>query len=258
MSLNRDEIVRRFEIWLDSALAAEPPPGGIDAELLASVMANSEEGHSASEPRTTAADCDSYTLWAAMTALTQEVKLQGRAFKELSEGLGGQPGLIAEEVRAASREREREVRREAERHCRKQALEALIDLRDRLGRGLESVRKGEAEIARSGSVAWPARWFVRPLRNQTAGTLSALIRGYELGLERVDQALEESNAREIRCQGEMFDARRMNAIDREASSGVAEGTVLEVYRSGYEWNGEVFRSAQVKVAGAPGNGSGNE
>ena len=31
---------------------------------------------------------DWYTMWAAMTALTQEVKLQGRAFKQLSETLG--------------------------------------------------------------------------------------------------------------------------------------------------------------------------
>jgi molecular chaperone GrpE (heat shock protein) len=43
----------------------------------------------------------------------------------------------------------------------------------------------------------------------------------------------------------------MNAIDKEESATVAEGTVLEVYRSGYEWNGEIFRPAQVKVACAP-------
>ena len=43
----------------------------------------------------------------------------------------------------------------------------------------------------------------------------------------------------------------MNAIDSQEAAGVAEGTVLEVYRSGYEWNGEVFRPAQVKVSRAP-------
>jgi molecular chaperone GrpE (heat shock protein) len=46
----------------------------------------------------------------------------------------------------------------------------------------------------------------------------------------------------------------MNAIDREESGDVPEGTVLEIYRSGYEWNGEVFRTAQVKVSGAPQEG----
>ena len=46
----------------------------------------------------------------------------------------------------------------------------------------------------------------------------------------------------------------MNAIDRQESSAVPEGTVVEVYRSGYEWNGEVFRPAQVKVSSAPAAG----
>jgi molecular chaperone GrpE len=78
--------------------------------------------------------------------------------------------------------------------------------------------------------------------------VGALIRGYELGIERLDQTLDEFNAREIRCQGESFDPRRMNAIESEESSTVPSGTVLEVYRSGYEWNGEVFRPAQVKVS----------
>ena len=76
-------------------------------------------------------------------------------------------------------------------------------------------------------------------------------KGYELGLERLDQNLEEFNAREISCEGQAFDPRRMNAIDRQESIAVPEGTVIEVYRSGYEWNGEVFRPAQVKVSCAP-------
>jgi molecular chaperone GrpE (heat shock protein) len=29
---------------------------------------------------------------------------------------------------------------------------------------------------------------------------------------------------------------------------VPEGTVVAVYRNGYEWNGEVYRTAKVKVA----------
>jgi molecular chaperone GrpE len=81
--------------------------------------------------------------------------------------------------------------------------------------------------------------------------LSALQKGYEMGLERLDQTLEEYNAREIPCDGQAFDPRKMNAIERQESSAVPEGTVIEVYRRGYEWNGEVFRTAQVKVACAP-------
>jgi len=78
-----------------------------------------------------------------------------------------------------------------------------------------------------------------------------LKKGYELAIERLDQALEDFDARQIPCQGQVFDPRRMNAVDRQESSAVPEGTVIEVYRSGYEWNGDVFRPAQVKVSCAP-------
>jgi hypothetical protein len=181
-----------------------------------------------------------------MTTLTQEVKLQGRSFKELNDTLGAQSNRMAE--------RERELLRETERRCRKEVLGVLIDLRDRLGRGLESVRASEAEISKPARRGWRARLFSRPdddAADAVPATLEALKKGYELGLERLDQTLEEFNAREIPCEGQAFDPRRMNAIDRQESSAVPEGTVIGVYRTGYEWNGEVFRPAQVKVSRVP-------
>jgi molecular chaperone GrpE len=251
--MDRDEILRRFEALLDSALAAEPPPAGIDAGILSAVMA----GEDGAAPDGTTPDqdlsCDSYALWTAMTALTQETKLQGRAFQELNHTLAAQTEKIAEELRAVYAERERTLQREIERRCRKEALNALIDLRDRLGRGRESVRARQVEIAAGARGPRWTRWFGKRAADPVGETLGALIRGYELGMERLDQTLDEFNAREIRCQGEAFDPRRMNAIESEESDAVPGGTVLEVYRSGYEWNGEVFRPAQVKVSRAPGN-----
>jgi hypothetical protein len=247
--MNRDEILRRLEQLLDSVWSDEAPPAGIDPEILA-VVTGAED---------TEADrrCDSYSLWAAVTALTQEVKLQGRTFLELNRTLEAQTSRLLEEVRAAHAERERNLQREAERRCRREALSALIDLRDRLGRGRESARAREVEAQKAGKAGWFKRVFSPPDRN-AAETIDALVRGYELGVERLDQTLGEFQVREIRCEGEKFDPRRMNAIDTEESSTVPEGVVLEVYRSGYEWNGEVFRPAQVKVSRAPAAGKINE
>jgi hypothetical protein len=247
--MNRDEILRRLEQLLDSACTDEAPPAGIDPEILAAVTGAGE----------TEADrrCDSYSLWAAVTALTQEVKLQGRAFLELNRTLEAQTGRLLEEARAAHLERERNLQREAERRCRRESLGALIDLRDRLGRGRESARAREADAQKAARAGWLKRVFSPPDRNAVE-TIDALVRGYELGVERLDQTLGEFQAREIRCKGETFDPRRMNAIDSEESSVVPEGVVVEVYRSGYEWNGEVFRPAQVKVSRAPGAGKINE
>jgi molecular chaperone GrpE (heat shock protein) len=42
----------------------------------------------------------------------------------------------------------------------------------------------------------------------------------------------------------------MTAVDIEETESVPEGTVVEVYRNGFEWNNEVYRTAQVKVARA--------
>ena len=243
--MTRDEILRRLEEWVDEALAAEEPPRGIDAEILESLA-----GGGAAEVSEGGGSCDSYALWSAMTALVQEVKLQGRTFKELNETLGGQAGRIADELRAVYRERERDVERETERRCRKEALGVLVDLRDRLDRGAQSVRAVEVENSKQGR-GWLERLFSRETDHRTGQTLQALTKGYGLALERVDRALADANAREIVCQGQIFDPRRMNAVESEESSTVPEGTVLEVYRSGYEWNGEVFRPAQVKVSCAP-------
>ena len=69
--MSREEILRRFEKWLDGALAAEEPPRGVDAEIMAAMARGGED-------RARPAPADAYSLWAAMTALTQEVKLQGR------------------------------------------------------------------------------------------------------------------------------------------------------------------------------------
>jgi hypothetical protein len=91
--MDRSEILQRFEQWLDAALAGEAPPQGIPAELLAADTA----------PESSPTDW--HTMWEAMTALTQEVKLQGRAFKQLSETLAA----------------------EAERRGRKESLGALLE-----------------------------------------------------------------------------------------------------------------------------------
>jgi molecular chaperone GrpE (heat shock protein) len=111
----------------------------------------------------------------------------------LNNTLGSQASQMAE--------RERDLLRETERRCRKEVLGVLIDLRDRLERGLESVRASEAEISKAARRGWCARIFSRPGEDAADTTLAALKKGYELGLERLDQALEEFNAREIPCEG---------------------------------------------------------
>ena len=263
----REKILRGLESWLDEALTGEESPQGLTAELLRALENGGPlppvEGHR-----------DLYSLWCAMTALTQEVKLQSRTFKQLKDTL--------EQVREASvlpmhadssaasamkEEREEEAEEEAEekaeekaessakqpsgRMVRKKQVDLLIDLRDRLERGIRSVREADGGPVAGGSPSLWARCFGlgRAHMRQTQETLAALEKGYALTLDRLDQALQDYHLNPILCEGQAFDPHRMTAVELEETDSVLEGTVVSVYRTGYEWEGEVYRSAQVKVAG---------
>ena len=80
----RDRIMRSFEAWLDAVLAREEPPEGIDGEILSELAAGEDEGGGSVDPDK---GSDLSSLWAATTLLAQEVKLQGRTFKQLNDTL---------------------------------------------------------------------------------------------------------------------------------------------------------------------------
>ncbi len=228
----RARMLRRFESWLDETLLDEAFPAGVPEEILAEIEADSE-----SRP------VDLYSLWAAMTTLAQEVKLQGRTFKQLEDVV-------------------RTVARDPDSRADKDTVEILIDLRDRLQRGLASshmyTERAQTRLAKKSANGLPKRrkWkkLVKRQRRAAADSIEgakALARGTALSVERIDEALERLEVSEIPCEGHTFDANRMNAVDIEETFRSPEGAVLEVYRSGYEWKGRVFRPAEVKVARQP-------
>src|SRR6266567_4859590 len=235
VSLDREEILRCFEAWLDGVLAAEEPPQGIAAELLSSLA--TEAGPNANNK------CDLYSMWAALTGLTQEVKLQGRSFKQLSETLAPVADLAPQLP---------EMQREARERARREMLDVLLDLRDRLGRGLDATRASQGQMRESLESNWTARLLARhgALRH-TFERVGALEEGYRISLGRLDDVLTEFGVQEIACQGQPFDPSSMHVVEVEETDQAAEGTVVEVYRTGYEWKGEVHRPAQVKVARKP-------
>ena len=216
--ISREDILHRFEQWLDATLTPEGPPPGIPAEILTGEENGPAEG------------TDLHAMWAAMTALTQEVKLQGRAFKQMSETLV----------------------RETERRSRKEVLDALLEMRERLLRGLEAVRARDKLQPSFLDRIFRARW---QKIQRSLDVVEALEQGQQLALQSLDDLLGQFLVRPIECQGEFFDPKRMNAVAVEETDEVTDGTVLAVYRTGYEWNGEVYRPAQVRVARAFAEGN---
>lgn len=244
----REDILRRFEAWLDETLSSEEPPSGAAAEILAEI--DSEETADGAPGPYGSYGLDA--LWSAMTALGQETKLQGRAFQKLHDAL-------APLVEEASQERwawEKEIA-EARRQAQREAVLALVDLRDRLARGIDSAGR-HLERAKSEVASRGRRWRLPGLggnRRVEDGALEAartLWKGSVLTLERLDEALSQFGVQEIECLGGEFDPGIMKAVDVEETPAEREGEVLAVYRAGYEWNGELLRPAEVKVAKSVG------
>jgi molecular chaperone GrpE len=250
----REALLREFETRLDTALGEEQPFPGLAADLLTATENGkplpSVEGR-----------CDLYSLWSAVTALAQELKLQSRTFKQLNDTLAQLPEAVAAAIRQDSspelpdqvEEEEKEELDSAVAHewrPEKQHIDLLLDLRDRLERGLNSLHEATAGlVTRRHRSRW-ARWFGADgePHSQTGQVLAALEKGYSLTLDRLDEALRDCDVNPILCEGNQFDSRRMTAVELEETDSMPEGTVVSIYRSGYEWQGEVYRSAQVKVA----------
>ena len=262
----RERILQRFAAWLDGTLNSEPLPEGIASEIW-NDLAVEQKDPGAAQPT------DWYSLWEAMTALTQEIKLQGRSFKQLSDSLAPVASLegrvdasiraqaeavsqalwLAEEARAGRAEREREVRRETEQRVRREMLMVLIEMKDRLSRGLQSLNATRKVNQANDREGWWERLFGSrgKQRQFWLAATDALEKGYTLTLESLEESLQRFDLYEIPCEGQPFDARTMSVVDRQETVAVEEGTVLEVYRAGYEWQDELFRPAQVKVASLP-------
>jgi len=221
----RDEILRRFEVRLDRALAREDAPHGIPGELLAPTEDAGEDGEDG-EDGAGDGTVDRYRMWSALTALSQEVKLQSRTFKQLGETLA----------------------RDSDARARKEVLDGLLDLRERLLRAIDALDNR----AKLQPVFWD-RIFRRRWQQvrHALDVVDAMDQGYRLSLKSLDDLLARFAVRPIECKGLTFDPRRMSAVDVVETPDAAEGTVLAVYRTGYESNGAVYRPAQVRVARRP-------
>lgn len=260
----RRQLVSRFEAWLDEALSDESPPQGLDAEILAQLQGDEGPQTSAGLPQV-----DQYSLWSAMVSLAGEIKLQGRAFKQVSESLAPVQDLadklgpvleahreaieaaraIAQDARSLRQDRDEQIMRTAHEAACREFLDLLLDVCGRLDRGLASAG-AHLEAARAQAAAG---WFAR-LRGRgeqargLAEAAEALVKGNELSLDQLRESLDRLGVHPIECQGEAFDPERMKAVDVAEASDAPEGTVLAVYRAGYEWQGHVYRLAEVKVA----------
>lgn len=261
----RERILRQFATWLDEVLQGERPVEGVAAQVLEQLQTEP----AACAPDETQAGCDLYSLWSVVTAMVEETRLQGRAFKQLHDSLGPMRELVGSvdatlQRYAGSLDQQDQRSNESTRQAvLKDVLATLIDVRDRLIRGADSAHtwlEHTQPAPRSGLATrlW-RRIFPPPADGPTQHeeAVRSLLKGYNLGQEVVDDALLRFGVRPMECLGRPFDPGTMKAVDIETQSDAADGTVLGVYRQGYWWNEAVYRPAEVKVARRRPEGSGS-
>lgn len=78
--------------------------------------------------------------------------------------------------------------------------------------------------------------------------LKTLVGGVSMVLDQLKSALANHGLKEIPAQGQTFDPNLHEAISSQAADDVAEGTVLQVVRTGYQLNGRLLRPASVVIS----------
>ena len=251
----RDRLAATLVKWLDDVLDEEAPPSDLAKEMLEAL----ERDDPWAEDDET--ETDWYGLQASLTALTQEVKLQSRAFARLSDQLDA--GAAASSVASPDETTLQLVRiretldevvrgsgpREAE-MLSSEGVALLLDIRDRLSTAevttVHSLEAAEAALPKW----WPARALIRQSSTRMLDGYRSLLNGYRMTLERLDDTLATVGISETARVGDMFDPTTMKVVDIEARDNDKEGTVLAIYRRGYRQAGELLRLAEVKVARA--------
>ncbi len=158
-----------------------------------------------------------------MAALRSEVRTEARLVKETLDLVRG----VVERGRAEQvREREAAVLR--------LLLIDLIEVRDRLAAGV------------SGPAAAAAPWYRRMLRRADT-TADAWREGLRMTLGRLDRVLRERGVVPLDLVGRPFDPKTARAVGTVADAGLENGVVVQEVRSGFLWEGELLRAADVVV-----------
>ncbi len=212
----RQQLVRQFEQWLDRMSEVEPPPDGIPPDILAEIQAEPSNGDNL--------EADLYTVTSALTALSGEIGLQGRAFKSLTDTLApvGQVPARLERIDATQTAIAQELARcaAAERKidplpAAGDVLAVLFDVYDRLERALDSFDDGiNALRSTPPPTGWRQRLFgPAPSNDHLLESTDALRKGYQLALSRLQAAWEQWGIERIGQVGEPFDPAQMAVID---------------------------------------------
>jgi molecular chaperone GrpE len=98
--------------------------------------------------------------------------------------------------------------------------------------------------------------FERALAHRGDASSEDFQAGIDMIARQLGDTMRKYGLVEVPALGRAFDPNVHEAVVREETPAAAPGTVLEVFQKGYTLNDRLLRPARVKVAAAPGVGTG--
>ncbi|MFZ0257388.1 MAG: nucleotide exchange factor GrpE [Gammaproteobacteria bacterium] len=202
--------------------------------LIGQFRAYLEEMDDAPEPM--APEDDTFSLFAELAALKNEIKREARQVKEALD----QFRTVFDTLQASNQAltRELESRRAIEKGLRQATLRPLLlqllELHDRLEAGRELSAPAKHSL------------LMRSLCKQSQ-RLDALREGQEMTLRRLDRILGDYQVRPVEVMKRPLDPHTMRVIEVECRLDQPHGTVTGELRRGFFWDNELLRVAEVKV-----------
>jgi molecular chaperone GrpE len=181
---------------------------------------------------------DLHTLLAEITGLKTEVKAESRQFKNTLDTLGSALDTVQEDNKvlanelAASAERFKELQSE---RLRTMLLE-MVDLYDRLHIGVEVLQNYR-----------PVNALFKHSRQKDVRFIERFRQGQEMTTRRFEQLLQRYQVSTVNCIDQLLNPETMTAVATGENSKLANGMVLEELRTGFLYQGQVLRLAEVKV-----------
>jgi molecular chaperone GrpE len=172
---------------------------------------------------------DLHSLYIEMAALRSEVRTESRLVKDTLD-------LVRDVVERGQTEQARLAELEREAALLRPLLIDLIEVRDRLAAG----------VAGPSPATTAAPWYRRMFR-RTDTTADAWREGLRMTLNRFDRVLRERGVVPLDVVGKPFDPKLARAVGTVADASRENGIVVQEVRSGFLWEGEMLRAADVVV-----------
>lgn len=232
----KEALLDRLRAYLDRLDADDAPETDVSQTADAiQVVPDHERDAATDEAR------DLFSVFVEIAATRNEVRTQSRIVKDALD----QFRVVFETLQSGNMALDRELReaharaREQTRSVLRPLLLDIIDVRDRLAAGLAAGPPVRAP-------AWWVRWrrttsVPDPIRDPWR-------EGLEMTLRRLDRVLADRRVTPIATVGRPFAPTVARVVETRDDPCVAEGLVIAESRTGFEWDGELLRAAEVIVA----------